>query len=218
MATAMTSNRPIAVAVVEDLRLTRDHLRLLLEGSEGFRCFGTFSSVEEALAHPGAAPDVLLLDIALPGMQGSVGVRPLLEKWPQTVALMHTVFDEDDKVFEALCNGAKGFILKRTPPARLLESVREAHEGGSPLSPEIARKVVGLFQRVAPPRDLPQTLAPQELRLLRLFADGYGYESAGAVLGISSNTVRTYVRRIYEKLHVHSRSAAVSKALRAGLL
>jgi len=210
---------PIRVALIEDDRRLREGLRTLLSGSPGFSCVTAAGSVEEALAaRPSPAPDVLLLDIRLPGMLGSVGVRPLLLKWPQAVAVMHTVHEEDDKVFESLCNGAVGYILKRTPPARLLEAIQEAHTGGAPISPEIARKVIVLFRRIAPPQGPQAQLSPQEVRLLGLLSQGQSYAGAAGELGITVNTVRTYIRSIYDKLHVHTRSEAVSKALRSGLV
>ena len=212
-------SQPIRVVIVEDQRVTRDTLRLLFSGTPGFVCAATFGSVEEALSGgAAAAPGVVLLDIGLPGVPGSIGVASLAELWPQAAILMHTVFEEDGKVFESLCRGAVGYVLKRTPPARLIEAVREAHEGGSPMSPEIARRVVGLFRRFEPQSREPGPLAPQELRVLQLLAEGFGYEEAAAELGVTINTVRSYVRRLYEKLQVHTRSAAVAKALRAGLI
>lgn len=210
---------PIRVALIEDDRRLRDSLSTLLAGSPGFSCIAVAGSVEEALRQRLAPPpDVLLLDIHLPGMPGSLGARSLAEKWPQAVILIHTVHEEDDKVFASLCNGAAGYILKRTPPARLLEAIREARDGGAPMSPEIARKVITLFRRIAPPAEPQAPLAPQEVRLVGLLAQGHSYAGAAEELGVSLNTVRTYIRSVYEKLHVHTRSEAVSKALRSGLL
>jgi DNA-binding NarL/FixJ family response regulator len=210
---------PIQVAVVEDDRLLRDSLRVLLAGSCGFVCAAAAGSVEEALRlRSGVTPDVVLLDIHLPGLRGSAGVKPLLEKWPAAVVVMHTVYDEDNKVFESLCNGAVGYILKRTPPSRLLEAIREAYQGGSPMSPEVARKVTTLFRRFAPNPGGLEPLSPREAALLGHLAQGKSYGEAAEELGISLNTVRTHIRSIYEKLHVHSKSEAVAKALRAGLI
>jgi DNA-binding NarL/FixJ family response regulator len=209
----------IKVAVVEDDRMTRDGLGLIISGTPGYNCVGTFTSVEEALRRLGAqTPDVMLLDIHLPGMLGSEGVRVLKEKHPSLQVLMLTIFAEQDKIFESICNGACGYLLKKTPPARLLEAIREAHHGGSPMSPEIARKVITLFRQTAPPEQADYQLTPQETRLLKLLADGYSYQSSAAQLNISINTVRNYIRSIYEKLHVNSKSEAVSKALRNRLI
>lgn len=163
-------------------------------------------------------PDLVLLDIHLPGVSGSEGVRLIRERYPRVEVLMLTVYAEEAKIFEAICNGASGYLLKKTRPARLLEAVRETQAGGSPMSPEVARKVVSLFRKVAPPPQAEHQLTPQERRLLGLLAEGHRYESTGESMHISVNTVRNYIRDIYEKLHVHSKSEAVSKAIRQGLI
>jgi len=215
----LQSSELIRVAIVEDDRATREGLGMLINGTPGYACVGEFRSVEEALRSIGHhVPDVLLLDIQLPGMSGSEGVRFFREKFPQLEIIMLTVLAEQDKVFESICNGACGYLLKETPPARLLESIREAHEGGAPMTPEIARKVVKLFQQTSPPEKFDEQLTPQEARLLRLLAQGYSYGRAADHLKISVNTVRDYIRAIYDKLHVHSKSEAVSKALRNRLI
>jgi len=207
--------KPIHVAIVEDDRSLREGLGLLINATPGFRCPRTFGSVEEALRSlNGEAPDVLLLDIHLPGMLGSEGVKLFREKYDTMQVLMLTVYAEQDKVFESICNGACGYLLKKTPPAKLLDAIREAHEGGAPMSPEIARKVVTLFQKTLLPEKLDEQLTPQEVRLLQMLSEGHSYQSAAGQLNISINTVRNYIRSIYEKLHVHSKNEAVSKALR----
>lgn len=210
---------PIVVALVEDDRGTREGLAALIDGTAGFRCRDTFRSVEQALeARPQSSPDVLLLDIHLPGMLGAEGIPQLRQKFPGAAVLMLTVYEEEDWVFESICNGACGYLLKRTPPARLLEAIREAHAGGSPMTPEIARKVVELFRRALPEPGPVERLTVGEARLVGLLAEGHSYQACGERLGVSINTVRSYVRQVYDKLHVHSRSAAVAKALRAGFL
>lgn len=217
--TPMLAPDAIRVVIVEDDPGTRQGLRMLVDGTPGYRCVAVFGSLEQvAAARAGEPPDVVLLDIQLPGVPGSHGVGALRERWPQAAVLMLTAFEDEDKIFESLCNGATGYLLKRTPPARLLEAMREARDGGAPMSPEIARKVVELFRRTAPPVALEASLTPQEVKLLRLLAEGCSYQTAGGQLGISINTVRNYIRAIYEKLQVHTKSAAVSKAMRAGLL
>jgi DNA-binding NarL/FixJ family response regulator len=216
MLPAMSSAAPIRVAIVEDDRGTREGLALLIDGTPGFRCIGSYGSAEEGLR--GEPADVLLLDVHLPGMLGSEAVRLFQQTAPQMQIMMLSVYSDDDKVFESICNGACGYMLKKTPPARLLESIREAREGGAPMSPEVARRVVTLFRRLAPPVAVDQQLTARELEVLSLLAEGYSYENVAARIGITVNTVRNYVRSIYEKLHVHSKSEAVSKALRAGLL
>ena len=220
-----SNNGTIHVAIVEDDRSLREGLSLLISATPGFRCPRTFGSVEEALRGipPNGdsqedLPNVLLLDIHLPGMLGSDGVKLFREKFPTMEVLMLTVYAEQDKVFESICNGACGYLLKKTPPAKLLEAIREAHEGGAPMSPEIARKVVRLFQNTRQPEKLEEQLTPQEVRLLQLLSDGHSYQSAAGQLNISVNTIRNYIRSIYEKLHVHSKNEAVGKALRSGII
>jgi DNA-binding NarL/FixJ family response regulator len=215
----MSANKQILTAIVEDDRPTREGLRLLIDGTSGYRCVGAYGSVEEALqAGSNEQPDVLLLDIHLPGMIGSEGVVVLKKKYPSLQILMLTIYAEQDLVFESICNGACGYLLKKTPPAKLLESIREAHEGGAPMSPEIARQVVTLFQKTGRSTRSEEQLTPQEIRLLKCLAEGYRYQAAADELHISVNTVRNYIRSIYDKLHVHSKSEAVSKALRGRLI
>ncbi|MEP0775789.1 MAG: response regulator transcription factor [Acidobacteriota bacterium] len=210
----------IAVAVVEDDRITREGLSLLLRASPGFSLAGAYGSVEEAMAREmSAPPDVILLDLHLPGRSGCEGVELFKQRFPHASVLMLTVFEDTANIFRCLCAGADGYILKRTPPAELLGFVREAVGGGAPMSPEVARKLVTLFRRIRPdPEVVEAHLSEQETRLVRLLADGHNYESAGRELGITVNTVRKHVRSVYQKLHVHSKAEAVSKALRAGLI
>jgi len=209
----------IRVAIIEDDRPTREGLGMLINGTPAYQCVGTYRSVEDALRTIGRdAPDVLLLDIHLPGMSGSEGVKSLKQKLPRMEILMFTVYTEQDKVFESICNGASGYLLKETPPAKLLEAISEAHRGGAPMSPEIARKVVTLFQNTGPTEKIEEQLTPQEVRLLKLLSEGYSYQGASDRLNISINTVRDYIRSIYEKLHVHSKSEAVTKALRSRII
>ena len=214
----MDTETNIRVAIVEDDRAVREGLGMIIGATPGYECTDRFFSVEEALRAISAVPDVLLLDIHLPGMLGSEAVRVFREKYPSLQILMLTVYDGQDKVFESICNGACGYLLKKTPPAKLLESIREAHEGGAPMSPEIARKVITLFQQTSPPEKLDEPLTPQETRLLKLLSEGYSYQNSAGQLNISINTVRNYIRSIYEKLHVNTKSEAVSKALRHRLI
>jgi DNA-binding NarL/FixJ family response regulator len=215
----VTDKPPIRVAIVEDDRRTREALMLIIDGTPGFRCVDGFGSVEAALRpSPRPVVDVVLLDIELPGMPGSIGVGPLREAFPEASILMLTVFADDDSVFESIRNGASGYLLKKTTPDRLLTAIRETHGGGAPMSPEIARRVLQFCQKAAPPPSGPPELTPQEIRVLALLAEGHGYQAAADELGISLNTVRNHVRNIYERLHVHTRAEAVSKALRRGIL
>lgn len=212
----------IRVAIVEDDRALREGLAMLVDGSPGFRCRATYGSVEAALAGLGAAPrdlpDVVLLDIGLPGMPGTHGAAYLHQRLPLAAIVMFTVYEDHERIFEALQNGACGYLLKRTPPARLLEAMREAHAGGSPMSPEIARRVVELFRRTAPVARGAPALTPTERRILALLVEGHSYTECGAALGISVNTVRNHIRAVYDKLQVHSKAAAVARALRERLV
>ena len=215
----MLSTDVIRVAIVEDDGALRNGLRRIVDSAAGFSCAGAFGSAEEALSGLSLSPsDVLLLDIQLPGMPGSEAVKHFRDRWPALKVLMLTVFTDEAKVFGSICNGANGYLLKTTPPAQLFEAIAAAHEGGSPLSPQIARQIVALFQKTGPPQPPAQSLTPQELRLLSLLAEGYGYAGAAERMDVSINTVRNYIRTVYEKLHVHSKSEAVSAALRQGLI
>jgi DNA-binding NarL/FixJ family response regulator len=205
----------IQVAIIEDQREIREGLKELIDGAEGFRCSAVFGSVEEVLPRIGAdLPDVVLVDIGLPGRSGIEGIRLLKESYPDLVMVVLTVFDDDRRVFEAICAGATGYLLKKTPAPRLLQGIRDAAAGGSPMSPEIAARVIALFRhaRPAPPED--HDLTPHEVRVLKLLVDGHNYKTAGVELSVSVNTISFHMRRIYEKLHVHTKSEAVAKALR----
>jgi DNA-binding NarL/FixJ family response regulator len=222
-AQAMTSSsgQPsvIKVAIIEDRREIREGLAMLINGTEGFRCAGSFRSMEEALAKIGFdLPDIALCDIGLPGMSGIEGMRILKERYPNLMLLTLSVYDDDDRIFDALCAGACGYLLKKTPPVRLLESLREAVHGGSPMSPEVARRVIALFRDIRPPERADYELTPHETRLLKLLVEGHNYKTAALELGVSVNTVSFHMRRIYEKLQVHSKSEAVAKALRDRLV
>jgi DNA-binding NarL/FixJ family response regulator len=209
----------LKVGLVEDVRSLRDGLRMLIDGTEGFRCVGSYRTMEEALDKIGAnLPDVVLADIGLPGMNGIEGVRLMKERYPSLTVLMLTVYEDDERIFAALCAGACGYLVKKTPPARLLESIREAIDGGSPMSPEIARRVITLFRQIRPPDKADYHLTPHELRLLKLLVEGHNYKTAAAELDVTFNTVCFHIKHIYEKMQVHSKSEAVAKALRNRLI
>lgn len=209
----------IKVAIIEDRREIRDGLAMLIGGTEGFRCTGAYRSMEEALAKINSdLPDVALCDIGLPGMSGIEGMRLLKEQYPQLLLLMLTVYDDDERIFDALCAGACGYLLKKTPPVRLLEGLKEAVAGGSPMSPQVARRVITLFRDIRPPERADYELTPHETRLLKLLVEGHNYKTAALELNVSINTVSFHMRRIYEKLQVHSKSEAVAKALRDRLV
>jgi DNA-binding NarL/FixJ family response regulator len=209
----------IRVALVEDERRTREGLKALIDGSEGFLCIAAWKSIEDALgAESLAALDVLLMDLGLPGMSGIEGIPRMRERYPKSAIVILTVYEDNERIFEALCAGANGYLLKNTPPVKLLDSLREARNGGSPMSPEIARRVVELFRRFRPPEKAQYNLTPHELRLLKLVVEGHSYKTAAAQLGVSVHTVAFHVKNIYSKLQVHSKSEAVARALRENLL
>ena len=222
----------LLVALVEDQTQTRQGLTALIDGTQGYRCAGAWRTCEEMLARlPAVRPDVLLLDIVLPGMSGVDGARRAREIFTELPILMLTVHEDNDLVLEALCAGACGYLVKKTPPARLLEAIREAHAGDSPMSSHIARRVVEVL-RVLRAKSAPDgrektagetgeengLLTVREREILGGLAAGHTYQTAARSLGISTDTVRFHIRKIYRKLHVHSQSEAVAKALRKGLL
>jgi DNA-binding NarL/FixJ family response regulator len=207
------------VVIIEDQRRIREGLEALIGGTEGYHCSGAFRSVEEALAQPWADnPDVALVDIGLPGMSGIEGIRLLRQKYPSTVPVMLTVYEDDERIFDALCAGACGYVLKKTSPARLLEYLSVVMSGGSPISPEVARRVIELFRSVRPPVRAEHNLTPHETRLLKLLMEGYNYKTAAATLGVTFNTIAFHMKNIYQKLHVHSKSEAVAKGVRSRLI
>jgi len=192
---------------------------MLIDGTPGFRCAASYRSMTEALDHGcDQSADVILTDIGLPGMSGIEGTRILHQRSPGVPILALTVYDDDEKVFAALCAGASGYLLKTTPPARLLESLVEAVNGGAPMSPEVALRVVRLFRDFHPPEHAEYRLTPQEMQLLRLLVEGHHYKTAAQALGITASTVSFHLKNIYAKLHVHSKTEAVSKALRERLV
>src|SRR6185295_9676377 len=209
----------IKVAIVEDVRDVREGLALLINGTSGFRCVGRFRSMEEAAANIARdLPDVVLTDIGLPGMDGIEGIRLLRQHHSALPFIALTVYDDDERIFDALCAGACGYLLKNTQPARLLEALREVAAGGAPMSPEVAKRVIRLFKEFAPPKASPCHLTPQEKELLKLLVAGHSYKSAAFEMKISYHTVSFHLRNIYEKLQVHSKTEAVSKALREKLV
>jgi DNA-binding NarL/FixJ family response regulator len=210
----------INVIIVEDNETICDGLAALINGTDGFRCLATYSDCESLLKHiDDLTPDVLLMDIVLPGMSGIEGVKKIKPIAPDLNILMLTIYGENDLVFEALCAGACGYLLKNTPPARLLEAIKEAQEGGSPMSPSIARKVVSLLQQ----KNLLSAssefiLTAREKEILNALAQGNNYQAIADSLFISVSTVRFHIRNVYQKLHVQTQSEAVATAIRKGLI
>jgi DNA-binding NarL/FixJ family response regulator len=217
-ATPMTETRTIKIAIIEDLYEIREGLARLINATPGFRCTGVYASVEEALEKvPSNLPDLVLSDIGLPGMDGIKGITILKERYPELLILMLTVYDDNERIFDALCAGACGYLLKKTPWEKVVEALKEAVDGGSPMSPEVARRVISLFREIKPPKEAAYELTPHEVRLLRMLVEGHSYKTAAAELHVSVNTIKFHLRHIYDKLQVHTKSEAVAKALRHGL-
>ena len=205
---------PIKVSIVEDDAKVRSNLARLIDHSEGFACLSQHPTAEHALEHlPKSAPDVVLMDINLPGLSGVDCVRLLKESLPQTQVIMLTVYENTEHIFNALSGGASGYLLKQTPPPELLAAIRDVQRGGSPMTSHIARKVVASFRQPSRvPAEL-SSLTPREQQVLDHLAKGFLYKEIADALGISYDTVHAHVRNIYEKLHVRSRGQAVAKHL-----
>lgn len=215
----MTAAGEISVMVVEDDAEIRDCLAILIDAADGLRCAGAFGSMERALGPLRAEPpDVALIDIGLPGMSGIEGVERLKQSCPRTHALILTVYEDNARIFDALCAGASGYLLKRTEPQRLLDAIRDVMAGGAAMSPEVARRVIATFSQARPRPAAAHDLTPHEVRLLKLLVDGHSYRSAGQLLGVTSHTVSFHLRNIYEKLQVHSKTEAVAKAIQQKLI
>ena len=205
----------IAVSIVEDDAEVRGSLARLINSSPGYRCVSEHASAEDALEEiPGVKPDVTLMDINLSGLNGVECVRRLKPILPATQIIMLTVYQNTENIFNALAAGATGYLLKQTPPAELLAAIRSVHEGGSPMSSHIARKIVQSFQQRAPVEREADSLSPREAQVLDLLAKGYLYKEIADTMKVTYATVHTHIRHIYEKLHVRSRTEAVAKHLR----
>jgi RNA polymerase sigma factor (sigma-70 family) len=206
---------PINVSIVEDSDKFRETLARVLNRAEGFRCISHYPNAEDALKSlPGDKPDVVLMDINLPGMNGVECVRQLKQTVPTIQVIMLTVYEDTENIFNALAAGASGYMLKRTSRNELLDAIREVHRGGSPMTTHIARKVVQSFQRTAPAASATESLSPREQEVLDCLAQGFLYKEIAEKLSISYETVHTYIRRIYEKLQVRTRTEAVAKFLK----
>lgn len=204
----------IKVAIVDDDEGIRTSLSSLIERAAGFKLVGGFANGETALKEiPKLAPDVVIMDINLPGIKGYECVRQLKAASPSVQFLMLTVYEDSDSLFNSLRAGASGYLLKRTASARLLEAIRDVYEGGSPMTPQLARRVVQFFTKSAAESSPLAKLTPAEREFLDQLSKGYAYKEIADRMNISIDTVRSYVRTVYEKLHVHSRTEAVVKYL-----
>ncbi len=205
----------ITVSIVEDNDQLRGTLARVIDRADGFECLSQYANAESALeAIPRERPNVVLMDINLPGMSGVECVRRLKQLVPQTQAVMLTVYEDTENIFNALAAGASGYLLKRTSSAELLAAIREVYRGGSPMTTHIARKVVQSFQNASATAQPTENLSPREQEVLDCLSQGFLYKEIAEKLGISYETVHTYIRRIYEKLQVRTRTEAVAKFLR----
>jgi DNA-binding NarL/FixJ family response regulator len=203
----------ITVSIVEDIHEIRQALKVLINGSAGFECKHTYSNAEEALKKmPDTDADVVLMDINLPGMNGIECMKALKPLMTSTQFMMCTVNDDDDHIFDALQSGASGYMLKHTSPFRILEAIRDLHAGGSPMSSEIARRVVYFMQNRGKISQVEELLTARESEILDYLAKGYIYKEIAAELFISKETVKTHIHNIYHKLHVQNRTEALNKA------
>lgn len=213
---------PVRVAIFEDRKPVRDAISMLVQGTSGLVLAGAFENCNNLLNDiRQSQPEVVLMDIEMPGMSGIEAVKLLKQQFPEITVIMQTVFEEEDKVFHALCNGASGYLLKDTPPSKLMESILEASQGGSPMSPSIARKTLQLFQKyVGSPEHTYENykLTPRETEILQWLVKGYSYKMIASVCNIGFDTVRTHIRNIYDKLHVASMTEAVAKAIKEHLV
>lgn len=211
----------INVVIVEDNNVIREGLSALINGTAGYSCIGAYSNCESFLDKlDSASADVVLMDIGLPGMNGIEGVKTAIKKKSDINILMLTIYEDSDKVFDALCAGACGYLVKKTPPAKLLEAIKDVYEGGSPMSSNVARQVITAFKETknVSANDNGYELSDREKEVLSRLADGYNYQEIANSLFISVDTVRHHIRNIYKKLHVHSQSEAVAKAIRKKII
>ena len=210
-----TVDMSITVSIVEDNDQLRSTLARVLNRSDGFQCVSNYPNAEDALKDlPKARPNVVLMDINLPGINGVECVRQLKQALPETQVIMLTVYEDTENIFNALAAGAAGYMLKRTKTPELLEAIREVRNGGSPMTTHIARKVTQSFQRTGPSPQPTENLSQREQEVLDCLSQGFLYKEIAEKLGISYETVHTYIRRIYEKLQVRTRTEAVAKFLR----
>ncbi len=211
----------IKVVVVEDNDAIREGLKILIDGTEGYSCVAVYSRCDVMLKNlEKLNPDVMLMDIGLPGMNGIEGIKKAKLIFPDLTILVLTVYEENDLVFDALCAGACGYLVKKTPPSRLLEAIQEAYQGGAPMSASIARKVIDFFQqkKQLSPQKPQNILTPREKEILGGLVEGNSFKAIADSLFISIETVRFHFRNIYKKLHVHSQSEAVAKAIKEGII
>jgi DNA-binding NarL/FixJ family response regulator len=211
---APIDQRIINIAVVEDQPDIREGLKLLIDATLGYRCTGSYGSMEEAIEEIGRKlPDVVLSDIGLPGMSGIDGIRILKQRHPGLLLLMLSVYDDDERIFDALCAGACGYLLKRTSSIRLLEGIQEAVIGGTSISPDVASRVLGLFRNTVPPERDDNELTIFQMKLLELLVEGHNYNTAAETLNMNIDKIRFQMRLIFDKMQAHYRSEPVHRII-----
>ena len=206
----------IKVAIFEDNSNLRDGMYHVINGTEGFQCVGAFANCDRLIRHlEDARPDVVMMDIEMPGISGIEGVKIIKENFPHIKILMQTIFEDNNKIFESICNGAEGYILKNTQPAQMLEAIKELYEGGAPMTPSVASKVLKMFkQKTAYETNDSYDLTDREREILRYLTEGMSYKLIADACHISVETVSGHIKNIYKKLQVHSKSEAVIKAMK----
>jgi DNA-binding NarL/FixJ family response regulator len=206
----------IKVSIFEDNKHLRESLQILIGGTQGYNCIGAYPDCRDLLFQlKQNTPDVVLMDIEMPGMNGIDAVKKIKENYPAVQVLMQTMFDDDEYVFDAICSGASGYILKTTTPYGYIEAIQNVFSGGSPMSPSIARKVFDLFKNNVPsPSKVKYNLTEKEKEILQHLVSGMSYKMIADEMKISTETVKTHMKNIYTKLHVNSNTEAVAKALK----
>jgi len=210
----------IKVVIFEDNTNLRRGLTTLINGSNGFECTGAFGNCDNLIKNiTDTKPDVVLMDIQMPGMDGIEAVKMLKPQFPEIKILMETIFEDDEKVFNSICSGAEGYILKNTPPVQILQAIREIHCGGAPMTPSIASKVLAMFKSgTSFTRDESYNLTEREMEILKYLVDGMSYKAVAEKCFVSLDTVSSHVKNIYKKLQVHSKSEAVGKAIKGKIV
>lgn len=210
----------INVTIFEDNRSLREGLFQLIDGSDGLRCVGAFPNCDRLIQNiKESQPDIVLMDIEMPGLSGIEAIKILKENFPEIKVLMETIFEDNDKIFDSICNGAEGYILKNTPPALILSAIKEIYEGGAPMTPSVASKVLKMFKKNSSTL-LKETigLTEREKEILKSLVEGMSYKMIAATCFISIDTVSGHIKNIYKKLQVHSKSEAVVKAIRGRIV
>ena len=212
--------KELRVTIFEDNRILREGLTQLIGGSPGFICAGAFANCSNLVYDiESTSPDVILMDIEMPGMNGIEAVKIVKSQFPDVKIMMETIFDENDKIFQSICNGAEGYILKNTAPVQLLSAIREIYEGGAPMSPIIASKVLRIFKsNLSNQTDSSFNLSSREKEILKCLVEGMSYKMIADTCFISADTVNGHIKNIYKKLQVHSKGEAVAKAIKGRIV